>query len=69
MTGYVLSVDADLDLDQIWDYIARDSVDAADHWTDRLFDAFEALAKIPASATPAPISPRTTYCSGRLARI
>jgi plasmid stabilization system protein ParE len=32
MTGYVLSADADLDLDEIWEYIAADSIDAADRW-------------------------------------
>jgi antitoxin ParD1/3/4/toxin ParE1/3/4 len=47
MTGYVLSVDADLDLDEIWEYIADDDVDAADRWIGRLFDAFEALARTP----------------------
>ena len=29
MTNYVLSVDADLDLDEIWEYIAAHSIDAA----------------------------------------
>ena len=41
MTGYVLSADADLDLDEIWEYIA------ADRWIRKLFDAFEALGRIP----------------------
>jgi hypothetical protein len=31
MTGYVLSVAADLDLDEIWEYIAADNIGAADH--------------------------------------
>ena len=30
MSRYVLSSDADLDLEQIWEYIARDNIDAAD---------------------------------------
>jgi plasmid stabilization system protein ParE len=47
MTGYVLSVDADLDLDEIWEYIAADNIDAADRWIGKLFDAFEALARTP----------------------
>ena len=47
MTGYVLSVDADLDLDEIWEYITADNIDAADRWTGKLFDAFEALARTP----------------------
>ena len=32
MTGYVFGKDADLDLDEIWEYIASDDVDAADRW-------------------------------------
>ena len=47
MMGYVLGVDADLDLDEIWEYIAADNVDAADRWIGKLFDAFEALARTP----------------------
>jgi plasmid stabilization system protein ParE len=47
MTGYVLSEDADLDLDDIWDYIAADNIDAADRWIGKLFDAFEALRGTP----------------------
>jgi hypothetical protein len=38
ITGYVLSVDADLDLDEIWEYIAADNIHAADrsiHFRDR----------------------------------
>ncbi len=38
---------AEQDLEAIWDYIADDSVDAADHWVARLFDAFDALAQNP----------------------
>jgi plasmid stabilization system protein ParE len=47
VTGYVLSVDADLDLNEIWEYIAADNVDAADRWIAKLFDTFEALARTP----------------------
>jgi antitoxin ParD1/3/4/toxin ParE1/3/4 len=47
VTGFVLGVDADLDLDGIWEYIAADNVDAADRWVGKLFDAFEALARAP----------------------
>jgi plasmid stabilization system protein ParE len=46
MTRYVLSEDADRDLDGIWDYIAEDNLDAADQWIGRLFDAFDAIARI-----------------------
>jgi plasmid stabilization system protein ParE len=47
VSGYVLSVDAELDLEEIWEYIAADNCDAADRWIGRLFDAFEALAQTP----------------------
>ena len=47
MSVYVLSSDADRDLDDIWEYIAQDSVDAADRWIAKLFDAFEALGETP----------------------
>jgi plasmid stabilization system protein ParE len=47
VSGYVLSKDADLDLDQIWDFIAQDNIEAADRWIATLFDAFDALALNP----------------------
>lgn len=47
MNAYVLSEDAALDLDDIWDYIAQDNIDAADRWIDKLFDAFEAVGRSP----------------------
>jgi plasmid stabilization system protein ParE len=47
MNRYILSTDADLDLDEIWEYIAADSIDNADSWISKLFDAFESLAGNP----------------------
>jgi len=47
VSNYILGFDADLDLDDIWEYIARDNIDAADRWIGKLFDAFEALAQTP----------------------
>jgi len=47
MSGYALSPEADRDLDDLWDYIAEDSIDAADRLTVRLMDSFEALARNP----------------------
>ncbi|MDQ2777158.1 MAG: type II toxin-antitoxin system RelE/ParE family toxin [Acidobacteriota bacterium] len=35
------------DLDDIWEYIAQDNLDSADHWTARLLDAFEAIGRAP----------------------
>jgi plasmid stabilization system protein ParE len=53
VSGYILSVDADLDLDEIWEYIAADNIDAADHWIEKLFGAFEALGQKSRHRTPA----------------
>jgi plasmid stabilization system protein ParE len=47
MTQYVLSTGAELDLDEIWEYIAEDNLNAADRWIKKLFDAFEMLARAP----------------------
>jgi plasmid stabilization system protein ParE len=47
MNKYVLSTDAEHDLDAIWEYIARDSIDAADRWIDTLFNGFATLASTP----------------------
>jgi plasmid stabilization system protein ParE len=68
VSDYVLSLDAEFDLDHIWEYIAADSIDAADRWITKLFDAFEALAQTPAWATTATISHRTRFCFGQWAR-
>jgi plasmid stabilization system protein ParE len=35
------------DLEQIWDYIARDNPEAADRWIERLLNAFDFLAAHP----------------------
>jgi plasmid stabilization system protein ParE len=45
--AYILGVDADRDLNEIWEYIAADDLDAADRWIGKLFDAFDALANTP----------------------
>ncbi len=47
MSAYVLSKDADSDLNQIWEFIAQDNIDAADRWIEKLFDTFESLARAP----------------------
>lgn len=47
MSAYILGRDAQRDLDDLWDYIAEDSVEAADRLIARLFKAFEALARNP----------------------
>lgn len=47
MSGYRLGAAVEFDLDEIWEYIAADSIVAADRWIGRLFDAFEALGQTP----------------------
>ena len=47
MSGYVLSRTTDRDLDDLWNHIAEDSVNAADHLTTKLLDSLEALARHP----------------------
>jgi plasmid stabilization system protein ParE len=47
MKEYVLSTGAEQDLDEIWEYIAQDNINAADRWIGKLFDAFDALAHNP----------------------
>jgi antitoxin ParD1/3/4/toxin ParE1/3/4 len=47
VSGYVLGADAVRDLNAVWEYIAADSVDAADRWIGKLFDALEALGGTP----------------------
>ena len=47
MSRFVLGKEAQADLEEIWDHIAEDSIDAADRWAERLFRAFSLLAKNP----------------------
>ena len=48
MTRYIFVRNAAADLEQVWDYIAQDNISAADRLVDKLFEAFEELAKNPA---------------------
>jgi plasmid stabilization system protein ParE len=47
MKDYVVGAGAELDLDEIWEYIAADNIGAADRWMEKLFDSFEALSRDP----------------------
>jgi len=44
MKKFVLSPDTSQDLDDIWEYIADDNLDAADRLIEKLYDKFLALA-------------------------
>ncbi len=67
MSAYILSEDADLDLDDIWEYIAQDSIDAADRWIGKLFDAFETVARAPRHRPSAKTLAAIRCCSFRWA--
>ena len=41
MTRYVLGRFVHADLEDIWDYIAIDDIDAADRWIERLLNVIE----------------------------
>jgi len=47
VSEYVLAPDVVQDLENIWDFIAADSMAAADRWIRKLFDAFETIARMP----------------------
>jgi len=47
MSKYVLTAEADQDLDDIWEYIAQDNIEAADRWDAKLREAFAMLAHNP----------------------
>ena len=47
MKTFELSRRAYLDLAEIWDYIAEDSLDAADRVLEELYEACSALGKMP----------------------
>ena|SRR6202035_3322177 len=47
MSKYVLIQKADQDMDDIWEYIARDDIEAATGWDTKLREAFDLLARNP----------------------
>lgn len=47
MGRYIIAPDAAADLDEIWEYIARDDTDAADRFLEKLRSQIQALAKTP----------------------
>lgn len=47
MTRYYISRDADVDLDLIWAFIARDSIEAAERVDREFYKTFESLARMP----------------------
>jgi plasmid stabilization system protein ParE len=47
VSRFILSAGAEADLNQILEFIAQDSLDAADRWIEKLFDAFELISGSP----------------------
>ena len=47
MKSFLLSPQAFQDIDEIWEFIAPDNLDAADRVRDEIFEAFEKLAEMP----------------------
>jgi antitoxin ParD1/3/4 len=47
MSEFVLHPEAHADLDEIWEYIAADSLDAADRTIEELYEAIHSLVPFP----------------------
>ena len=47
MTGYILHLEAYADIDEIWEFIAQDNLDAADRIRDEIFEAIRHLVPSP----------------------
>jgi len=52
MRGYAFHPEAEVDLDAIWEFIAEDSLEAADRVIDAIEAAIEALVPFPPSRPP-----------------
>ena len=47
MNDFVFHPDALKDLDEIWEYIASESIDAADRVRDEIYDAIKSVVPFP----------------------
>ena len=47
MSGYILSPLAAQDLDDIWEFIAHDNLDAADRILEEMYEAVQRLVRMP----------------------
>ena len=69
MTGYDFHPEARFDLDEIWEFIRADNLDAADRVIAEVLSAIRALVPFPLRATDAQTSPRGPYASFGYANI
>jgi plasmid stabilization system protein ParE len=67
MTGYQFHPEARADLDEIWEYIRADSLDAADRMIADLLSAIDGLVPFPHQGQKRPTSPHGLYVSSSLA--
>lgn len=47
MSGFQLHPEAYTDVDDLWEFIAEDSIDAADRVREKIYDAIQALVSFP----------------------
>lgn len=47
MGGFILSPEALRDIEEIWEFISNDNIDAADRVRDEIFSACDKLAEVP----------------------
>ena len=47
MSGFVLHPQADTDLEEIWEHIAADNLDAADRVLEEIYEAIQSLVPFP----------------------
>jgi plasmid stabilization system protein ParE len=58
MSEFVFHPEAVKDLDEIWEFIAADSLDAADRTIEEIYEPSSPLSRFLTLAAAAPISPR-----------
>lgn len=61
MSGFVLHPEAYQDLDEIWEYIARDNVETADRVLEEIYDSIQSSLLFHIKATGAKSSPHCPY--------
>jgi plasmid stabilization system protein ParE len=47
MSGYVLHPEAYIDIDELWEFIAQDNLDAADRVREEIYETIQALIPFP----------------------